>query len=451
MTRSNAAQILAGAAAAVVLLAPALWNGFPLIFPDTGGYLERPFLGTLELGRSALYGAFLAAGMVLDFWPNVALQGAMTVWLVFLTLRTHGLAGRPWLAFAMTLMLATGTSLAIYVSQLMPDTMFPAAVLALHLLAFRSDALSQGERYALAAVIALGIAAHMAIVALAAGLLIIFMLLARLVKFAMPKMRLGFAAAAVATGVALCPVSNAILAGQLAFTPGGTAFLFGRLIEDGIVTRYLDEQCPDPTIRLCDYRGDISRRFDDWLWKADTPFWKLGGWKGHSKEERRIILATLLRYPLAHLATAIAATAKQFVSFGSDISTAPADNTRTIDTITRLSQRAGQDLRAARQQAGNFNDHALNMFHVPFAALSLTGVVLVALFGSRFGMAAEARALCLSVLLALVINATICGVFSHPSARYQNRLITLTPLALAVALLNRHRRTNKHGPDIAKR
>ena len=32
-----------------VLLAPALWNGFPLIFPDTGGYLERPLLGTLEI------------------------------------------------------------------------------------------------------------------------------------------------------------------------------------------------------------------------------------------------------------------------------------------------------------------------------------------------------------------------------------------------------------------
>ena len=32
---------------ALLLLAPALWNGFPLIFPDTGGYLERPLLGKL--------------------------------------------------------------------------------------------------------------------------------------------------------------------------------------------------------------------------------------------------------------------------------------------------------------------------------------------------------------------------------------------------------------------
>ena len=53
------AWILACAAMLLALMAPALWNGFPLIFPDTGGYLDRPVLGTLGMGRSALYGLFL--------------------------------------------------------------------------------------------------------------------------------------------------------------------------------------------------------------------------------------------------------------------------------------------------------------------------------------------------------------------------------------------------------
>ena len=44
-------------------MGPALWNGFPLIFPDTGGYLDRPILGTLDMGRSALYGLFLYTGV----------------------------------------------------------------------------------------------------------------------------------------------------------------------------------------------------------------------------------------------------------------------------------------------------------------------------------------------------------------------------------------------------
>ena len=80
---------------ALVLLAPALWNGFPLIYPDTGGYLERPLLGTLEMGRSALYGAFLLAGAPLHFRPSIAIQALIMAWLIFLVLRAHGFARLP--------------------------------------------------------------------------------------------------------------------------------------------------------------------------------------------------------------------------------------------------------------------------------------------------------------------------------------------------------------------
>ena len=42
----------AACAAALVLLAPALWNGFPLLQYDTGGYIARWYEGTLEQGAS---------------------------------------------------------------------------------------------------------------------------------------------------------------------------------------------------------------------------------------------------------------------------------------------------------------------------------------------------------------------------------------------------------------
>src|SRR5271165_3113381 len=86
--------LAASAAMVLVLLAPALWNGFPLIFPDTGGYLGRPIEGTLALGRSALYGLFLYAGVPTAFWPNVIAQAALTAWLIVLTMRASGLGGR---------------------------------------------------------------------------------------------------------------------------------------------------------------------------------------------------------------------------------------------------------------------------------------------------------------------------------------------------------------------
>jgi hypothetical protein len=34
--------MLSSALMVLALTIPALWNGFPIIFPDTGGYLTRP-------------------------------------------------------------------------------------------------------------------------------------------------------------------------------------------------------------------------------------------------------------------------------------------------------------------------------------------------------------------------------------------------------------------------
>ena len=46
-------------AATVVLLAPAIWNRFPLLQYDTGGYLARWYEGYLVPSRSTVYGLFL--------------------------------------------------------------------------------------------------------------------------------------------------------------------------------------------------------------------------------------------------------------------------------------------------------------------------------------------------------------------------------------------------------
>ena len=64
VTRTKPAA--AALAATLLLLAPALWNGFPLLEYDTGGYLARWFEGTLVVSRSTVYGLFLVALA----WPD---------------------------------------------------------------------------------------------------------------------------------------------------------------------------------------------------------------------------------------------------------------------------------------------------------------------------------------------------------------------------------------------
>jgi hypothetical protein len=432
---------ISGAGMLLVLVAPALWNGFPLIFPDTGGYLERPLTGALDLGRSALYGLFLVAGIPLAFWPVVIVQAALTVWLIVLALRALGFGDRPWLAFALVALLSVATSLPWLAGQLLPDIWFPAAVLALYLLAFRGDRLMVWERFTLAAVIAFAIASHMAAAGLCAALIATLWLLGRLPRLGLPQPRLTFAAGAVAAGILLCPLSNWAITGGFAFTPGGVSFLFGRLVEDGIVARYLDDRCPDPALRLCAYKDEVPDDADDWLWDPDSPYRKLGGWEGIEKEERAIILATLGRYPLMHVTAAISDIFDQLTSFQTEVSLD--DNAPTIDAITEWTPQLLPELTAARQQNGRINVDALNLVHVPVAALAMAGLIGALVFRRRLKPAPELTALAVTVLAALIVNAAICAICSHAVDRYQSRLTPLALLALALLAIDIWQRSRR--------
>src|SRR5215475_1232591 len=73
------------------LIAPALWNGYPLLQWDTGGYLARWYEGYLVPSRSTVFGLYLHFGENFGFWTNIAAQSLVTLWLLQLTLRVLGL------------------------------------------------------------------------------------------------------------------------------------------------------------------------------------------------------------------------------------------------------------------------------------------------------------------------------------------------------------------------
>ena len=96
--RERARWALAAVLSMAMLSAPAVWNRFPLLQYDTGGYLARWYEGYLVPSRAVVYGLILGSGSPLSFWPVVLGQSALTVWVIALVLRTHGMGGRPRVA-----------------------------------------------------------------------------------------------------------------------------------------------------------------------------------------------------------------------------------------------------------------------------------------------------------------------------------------------------------------
>jgi hypothetical protein len=72
-------------------------------------------------------------------------------------------------------------------------------------------------------------------------------------------------------------------------------------------------------------------------------------------------------------------------------------------------------------------------------ALAMLGLAGALAFRRRLGLPPQATALAATVFLALIVNAAVCGVFSHAAERYQSRLMPLAPLALTILLVGRRR------------
>ncbi len=424
-------------AATVALMLPALYNGFPLVFHDTGAYLARAFQSQLEPGRGPFYGFLIAAsGGYVSLWPVIVLQAGATVWLIALTLRLHGVAGRRALLLAVFLLSAL-TGAAWGTATLMPDAFSPLVVLGWYLLAFGANRLARTELVGIAALLLLAALVHVTHLALLLGLALCPGI-PLLIRHKMHRAGVLLAAGLPLAALLVIPLINGLVSDRFGFTPGGESFVFGRLVQSGLIERYLDEHCPDGTIRLCNYRGSLPETGDSWLWDVDSPFYSLGGWEGYAGEMRRLTTASLADHPWLHLRSAALATTEQLVrvGVGEDI------DSPTWHTDAEIGARLPQllpDFLGARQHDGQLGrlTSLLNKLYVPatLAALAaLSALLLVTLWRGH------GRGLPATVALALLGNAVLCGVFSGPHDRYQSRIAWLAGLTVIVGIDEARRR-----------
>jgi hypothetical protein len=241
-------------------------------------------------------------------------------------------------------------------------------------------------------------------------------------------------AVAVMLGAAMLLAANFATAGRLGWTPGGIALSFGRMLQDGIVARYLAEHCPDPRFRLCAHRAELPSDADVFFWSGDgSLFNRLGRFSGLGDEMATIVAESVRDYPALQLKLALIATARQLVR----VETGEGDvNTiwHSYGIIERFEPQTVPDMRAARQQNGGFDFTAINRIHVPVALASMLLLLVIPALALRRPRFADAGRLAATVALALLGNAVVCGVLANPHDRYGARLVWLAPLAVLLAL-----------------
>lgn len=488
------AAILAGA---VLLLWPALLNGYPLVFSDTGGFLHQT-LGPLMLwDKPWVYGPLLhLAHWRVSLWPAAAAQALIVSHLLWLTQRVLAGTAHPARHLLTCLALAALTTAPFTVAMLMPDVFAPVVILALFLLGPGRDRLSRGERAWLLLLATCGIAAHLSHLPIAAALVVVALLrvcletrhaacfqarrrpaappghrfqdtavdgraglragagLAKQALCGLPRGRAlrdaAWTAAPLIAAVALLLASNAIGHGRLALSPHGATFLLARLQADGPATEVLRARCPDAGWYLCGFVDRLPMDANDFLWSPDSPVNRdaegqarfLGG-ALLSAEAGEIVGETLRAHPLAVIATALRNTLRQLVTVGVGDTLGP-ENLATA-LRPRLAEGFPPSELAAFDASLQRHD-ALRQAVAPllplYDAFLLLVLPLLAWQAWRAVRARDAVALgCLAfILVGVLANAAATGGLSGVFPRYQARVAWLLPLAALLLIAPKRRR-----------
>ena len=440
--------LLAVPAAAALLLWPALWNGYPIIFADTGTYLSQAIHRYAGWDRPVFYSVFmLPLHATVTVWPVVAVQALLAAWVLWLVFRVL-VPGVSVIAFVgCVAALSGGTWLPWLVSELMPDLFTPLLVLVLCLLALVPERLSVWERGVL-----VGLATFM-IASQQSSLPLVFALAAVLGCHGParasasvscpgasepPRRWLLIVLPPALALIGLCSV-NLAAHGRFAISPFGNVFLLTRVIYDGPGMAVLRRDCPGANWRLCPFLDSFPPTSDDFLWTQDSPLNRAGGAKIVSGDAGAIIQAALLADPVGEVRAALANTLKQMAQFdsGDGLNPWPAQVSPTIDRDFPARERAAYA--SARQQAGFLSvPPLLARIHKIVALSGSIGCAI--LLPVAFKRRASCAGFLLAVLLALPVSAAITGGLSAPHDRYQARIMWLPPFIAVLSFASLRRR-----------
>jgi hypothetical protein len=427
--------VLAGA---FLMTWPALYNRYPLLYPDSMSYLQDGRLVARALflhkfspdygGRSFIYAlGILPFHWNINPWPIVALNALLTAYVIWLVVRS--ILPRQTVGYYLVLILPLGffTGLGWFVSLILPDILGPLLYLSIYLLVFARESLSRAERLVLVPIAWWAVASHVTHLILAGGFCVLFLALLAF-RRSMRRWLRGIAEVAMIVLVAAAAhlALHAFLYGEPSLNGKRPPFLMARVIFDGPGRAYLQQHCHDAKFIICNYLAALPNDMNEFLWNLD------GIWQTASpaiqedlrREEMPFVLATLRTYPREELFISAKNFWRQLISF--DLGDY-GPNPWVLDVIDEVLPGARPHYLATSQAQDALPDDFSTTAQNWAVGISL---VLIAAFTPFIWRHRKPRLVGLTtvVVFMLIANAFVTGVLSALEDRYQSRVIWLLPL-----------------------
>ncbi len=436
-------------AGAVVMSWPALLNRYPLLYPDSIGYIcyGRTLVGRLFLHESwGNYGYHpLVYTLGIWFlhwdvtpWPIVALNALLTSYVLWLVLRTL-MPGRALLGFsALVFALSLLTGLGWIVGWAMPDILGPVLYLAIYLLVFAADSLSRFERLLLGMIAWWCITAHATHMLLGAGLYFVsFVLLLALERSLRRSFRATAPVLLVLLAAALSQIElNKYIYGETALNGNRPPYILTRVMVDGPGRRYLEEHCSELHLAMCQMLDELPDNHDDFLWGPN-------GWDYSDPEKRKVlqdeeaavVWGTVRTYPREELKISAGHVWHQLLTFNLDSYEVGEEGhqwmTQNVEEkMPGQGARFEQSLQAHDKLPWKFCTAVQKWTVIASVAVIAAGIVIL-----RRRMPRRLAALTVTVVCAVLANAAVTGILSDVDERYQSRIIWMAPMLAVIYLV----------------
>lgn len=433
-------------AGAIALGWPALYNGFPLLFPDSVNYLNdgRVIVGALVGSHSAPMGWMRSPlySLVTFFvhwgrspWPVVALQTLITAAMLWLVVRSVLTGRRVPIYLGLVGSLSVVTGLGWVVSWLLPDVLGPALYLGGYLLVYARETLSLARAGLVACVVVWAAASHSTHLMLAVALAALLGLLllvgpgglrppARSVRrFAL------LVAAALTAHVAL----TGMLTGRPSLSGRHPPLLMARLIADGPARQVLQDRCDELHWVICRFVDRLPGDSNEFLWGAGGVMASVTPEEAERlrREELPLLWLTLRDHPAGQMRASLANFGRQLVTFGMDDF---GNNAWAERAIAIAMPGARVPYGRSRQSRDAMPSEVFSRLQTwTIAAAVLVLAVTLPICWRR----GHRRLLGLGAVLIpmIVANAMVTGVLSVVDSRYQLRVAWLLPLLAALIVM----------------
>jgi hypothetical protein len=431
--------------AVYLLLWIPIFNGYPTVYDDTGGYLDVSFTPYQQPYRSIIYGFFIRlASWGISPWLIVLAQCAITIYVLravfeHIVQKRVAINSERYFFLGLVAFLAFATSLPWFVGQLMPDVFTASAFLSAFLLLY--DATLSFERTALlSGVLAVSVGSHLSnFVSLGIVLSAVLVFRAfrgtrQLWPVSSPKRIAAFVLAPILASTAVVILCNHHAGYGFTLSAGTPVFLFNRLLESHLADGYLEEQCKIEQLTPCKYLQDLPRL--TFLWGPHPLLTEMGGWLGARKEASKIVSGTIRRYPIRFLVECVKQMFRQFVTFRPGVDTYPYNSGPTVDALDRLFPGDIEKFRLTRQWSGQLRLIAERI--APYYEFTFWTSLLTCVFFSlrRYSQFGAANRFFFLTLIFLLANALVTASVSLVSDRYQSRVCWLVSLCCGAYLLS---------------